>query len=53
MNELALILIFTSASLFCELLESKSRKYYADQWLLRGSGFFAGLAVATLVSGLL
>lgn len=39
---------FLALAALCERAEQKSRKYYLDQWCLRGSGFCFGVAVTLL-----
>lgn len=36
-------------ALLAEYGERQSRRYYQDQWFLRGSGFFLGCAVTLIV----
>ena len=41
----ALILTLLLCALLFEQAERKSRKWYADRWLLRMAGFLAGAAL--------
>lgn len=38
--------------LVCEHLEAKSKRWYQDRMLLRGSGFFLALAIVALGVGI-
>ena len=43
------VLALLALALLAEYGERRSRRYYRDQWFLRGSGFFLGCAVMLIV----